>query len=80
MLSCMWDGAYKINLCCYSERVAHVVTAEGFFSQYLNGPLPFARHHKPDNVLSVLLSKTFAYFLPESGCTNMVISLVILWL
>ena len=45
MLSCMWDGAYKINLCCYSERVAHVVTAEGFFSQYLNGPLPFARHH-----------------------------------
>ena len=32
------------NPCCYSERVAHVAAA-GFLSHYLNGPLPYVRHH-----------------------------------
>ena len=44
MLSCLWDGAYKIPLAA-NKRVAHVVTAACFISRYLNGPLPYARCH-----------------------------------
>ena len=40
VLSCLWDGAYKKNPCCKSERVAHVAAA-GFLSRYLSGTLPY---------------------------------------
>ena len=40
VLSCLWDDAYKKNTCCYSERVAHVATAD-FLSHYLSGHLPY---------------------------------------
>ena len=46
-----------------SERVAHVVVAAGFLSQYLSGPLPYVQHHITINVLSMLLNKTFLSFI-----------------
>ena len=42
MLSCLWDGAYKRTIAVNREKVAHVAAA-GFFSRYLNGPLPYVR-------------------------------------
>ena len=42
MLSCLWDGAYKIPLSA-NRKVANVVAAVGFLSRYLNGPLPYVR-------------------------------------
>ena len=42
--SCLWDGAYKRTLAVNWKRVAHVA-AVGFISRYLNGPLPYVRHH-----------------------------------
>ena len=44
MLSCLWDGAVTRFLAANRE-VAQVVVAAGFLSSYLNGPLPYARHH-----------------------------------
>ena len=38
---CMWDGAYKRTFAANPERVAHVVTAAGFLSRYVSGPLPY---------------------------------------
>ena len=40
VLSCLWDGAYKITLAA-NRRVDHVA-ATGFLSRYLNGPLPMS--------------------------------------
>ena len=39
VLSCLWDGAYKRTLAA-NQKVAHV-SAAGFLSRYLNGPLPY---------------------------------------
>ena len=44
VLSCMWDGAYKMTLAA-NQKVAQVVVAVGFLSHYLNGPLPYVQHH-----------------------------------
>ena len=41
VLSCLWDGAYKRS----HKRVAHVVAAMGFLSEYLHGPLPYVRRN-----------------------------------
>ena len=41
---CWMDDAHKRTLAAKSERVAHV-TAAGFLSQYLSGPLPYGRRH-----------------------------------
>ena len=42
MLSCMFDGALKNpNLAANRKRVAHVVVAVGFLSDYLIGPLSY---------------------------------------
>ena len=38
-------GCIYKNLCCWLERVTHVVAATGFISRYLNGPLPYVRCH-----------------------------------
>ena len=43
-LSCLWDGAVTRFLAA-NRKVAQVVVAAGFLSSYLNGPLPYARHH-----------------------------------
>ena len=49
--------------CCLSERVAHVAPV-GFLSRYLNGPLPYVRHHiTVTKVLSASLNKTLPSFL-----------------
>ena len=44
VLSCLWDVAHKSILAVISERVAHV-SAAGFLSHYLSGPLPYVRRH-----------------------------------
>ena len=31
--------------CCYTNRLAHQIVKAVFFSRYLNGPLPYARHY-----------------------------------
>ena len=36
----LWDGAYKSTLAANQNKVAHVAAA-GFYSRYLNGPLPY---------------------------------------
>ena len=38
MLSCAWDGAYKITFAA-NQKVAHVVAVVGFLSVCLVGPL-----------------------------------------
>ena len=37
----VWDGAYKKSLAANKKKIAHIVTAAGFLSRYLNGPLPY---------------------------------------
>ena len=38
------------------ENVAHLVTAAGFISRYLNGPLPYVWRHITVNVSSASLN------------------------
>ena len=58
------DWCIKDRGMCYLVCVAHV-SAAGFLSRYLTGPLPYVRRHITvnDNVLSTSLNKTFPSFL-----------------
>ena len=44
VLSCQWDGVYKISLAA-NKKVAYVVAAAGFISGYLSGHFPYVRRH-----------------------------------
>ena len=67
MLSCLWDGVYKRSLAANKNKIAHVVAAVSFLSDYLSGPLLYhicpTPYNRKLNVLNGLLNKIFPFFL-----------------
>ena len=82
----------KTSLCCYLERVAHVVAA-GFLSHSLNGPLPYVWYHITINknvfsafvkwkkilLLSPMMAEKFLFLLGSPIWTGQCVECGLLW-